>query len=432
MYCIVDLETTGGKGNKITEIAILKFDGDKITDEFVSLVNPECTIPYFITQLTGITNDMVAGAPKFYELAKSMVEFMADTTFVAHNVFFDFNVLKKEFQELGYDFKTDKLCTVKLARRVFPGHASYSLGKICPPLGINIKNRHRARGDAEATVELFKLILSKLSQEQVKSETSSEHKLLLPSTLASDTLTKAPERAGVYYLRDEQGQILYIGKSINIKKRLAQHFRVDLKKARDVELKNKVAQIDYETTSHELAALVLEASEIKKNRPPYNRALNRVRFRYAIEIERNATFYRPKITTHVETQPNLALHFRSRHVATKVLTALFRDQFSLDFEAREFEAQFEKWCLVLGPAVINERILNWFARYEYQHKCETLIYHERELSLELVIDQGQLKKIHLKGDEISESYMVEEDPDIKRLVLSYLRKKKLTSSHELE
>ena len=272
--------------------------------------------------------------------------------------------------------------------------------------------------------------MAKLSQEQIKSETSSEHKLLLPSKLASDTLTRAPERAGVYYLRDEQGQILYIGKSINIKKRLAQHFRVDLKKARDVELKNRVAHIDYETTSHELAALVLEASEIKKNRPPYNRALNRVRFRYAIEIERNTTFYRPKITTHVETQPNLALHFRSRQVAKKVLIALFHDQFSLDFEAREFEQQYEKWCQVLGPSVVNERILNWFARYEYQHENESLIYHERELRLELVIDQGKLKKIHLKGEEISESYMVEEDPDIKRLVLSYLRKKNLT--HTLE
>ncbi len=166
MYAIVDIETTGGssKTGKITEIAILISDGEKIIDSFVSLVNPECNIPFYITQLTGITNHMVANAPRFYEIAKKVVEITSNRIFVAHNVSFDYNFIRKEFNDLGYDFKMKKLCTVQLSRKFFPGHESYSLGKICNKLNININHRHRAEGDALATAELFKLILKKETQ----------------------------------------------------------------------------------------------------------------------------------------------------------------------------------------------------------------------------------------------------------------------------
>ena len=161
MYSIVDIETTGGnnKTGKITEIAIYNFDGEKVIDSFVTLINPECYIPTFITDITGITNEMVAKAPKFYEVAKKIVEITSNRIFVAHNVNFDFNFIKKEFSELGYEFNRKKLCTVVLSRKYFPGHKSYSLGKICDDLGIEINGRHRAAGDALATIELFSLIL---------------------------------------------------------------------------------------------------------------------------------------------------------------------------------------------------------------------------------------------------------------------------------
>jgi len=157
MYCIVDIETTGGnsRGNRITEIAIYKHDGEKIIDEYQTLINPECRIPYTIVQLTGITDEMVAHAPKFYEVAREIVEFTKDCLFIAHNSTFDYNFMRTEFRSLGFEYERETLCTVKTSRKLIPGHRSYSLGKLCKELEINIQGRHRAAGDALATVKLF-------------------------------------------------------------------------------------------------------------------------------------------------------------------------------------------------------------------------------------------------------------------------------------
>src|SRR5690554_7985377 len=175
LYAVTDLETTGGsiKNSKITEISIFITDGEKILDEFTSLVNPEQPIPYFISQLTGINDDMVEGAPKFYELAKQIIEFIGDAVFVAHNVGFDYNVLRSEYRSLGYEFRTNHLCTVKSSRQIIPGYASYSLGKITDELGIDLVGRHRARGDALATTELFHLLFSK--NHELLNSRSEEH-----------------------------------------------------------------------------------------------------------------------------------------------------------------------------------------------------------------------------------------------------------------
>ena len=162
MYAVVDIETNGGslRNAKITEIAIYLFDGVEIVDSYVSLVDPETTIPPFITRLTGITEDMVATAPKFYEIAKNIIEITEGAIFVAHSVSFDYNIVRVEFRRLGYDFKREKLCTVKLSRKLMPLQPSYSLGNLCESLNIVIDGRHRAGGDAKATVELFGLLLS--------------------------------------------------------------------------------------------------------------------------------------------------------------------------------------------------------------------------------------------------------------------------------
>lgn len=161
MYAVIDIETNGGNRQmgKITEIAIFIFDGVEIIDSFATLVNPECYIPLYITELTGITNQMVAKAPKFYEVAKKIVEITESRIFVAHNATFDYGFIQKEFKELGYHFERKKICTVKLSRKYLPGHRSYSLGEICEKLNIEINGRHRAAGDAVATVELLKRIL---------------------------------------------------------------------------------------------------------------------------------------------------------------------------------------------------------------------------------------------------------------------------------
>ena len=163
MFTIIDIETTGNsyKDGKITEIAIFQHNGEMITDSFSTLVNPEIDIPYFITRLTGIDNQMVKNAPKFYEIARKIIEMTAGRTFIAHNVNFDYNFIKEEYKRLGYDFNRKKLCTVQLSRKLRPGHRSYSLGNICEDLCIEINGRHRAAGDAYATVKLFEILLEK-------------------------------------------------------------------------------------------------------------------------------------------------------------------------------------------------------------------------------------------------------------------------------
>jgi DNA polymerase-3 subunit epsilon len=161
VYCIVDVETTGGiKGaTRLTEIAIFRHDGQQIVDSFHSLVNPECPIPPFIRQLTGITDEMVADAPTFAQVAEQVLSITQDAVFVAHNVSFDFNFIQKELNWLGFDFYRRTLCTVRMSRKLIPGYPSYSLGKLCRSLEIPLNGRHRAHGDAAATVLLFEMLL---------------------------------------------------------------------------------------------------------------------------------------------------------------------------------------------------------------------------------------------------------------------------------
>ena len=178
MYAIVDIETTGNsyKNGQITEIAIFRHNGNKITDSFDTLIKPDMDIPYFITQLTGITNEMVKSAPKFYEVARHIVEITAGCIFVAHNVHFDYRFLKEEYKRLGYNFNRKKLCTVQLSRKFLPGYSSYSLGNICNALNIDINSRHRASGDALATVKLFELLLQK-HEENIAREAKDNYRL---------------------------------------------------------------------------------------------------------------------------------------------------------------------------------------------------------------------------------------------------------------
>ncbi|HCK05537.1 MAG TPA: exonuclease, partial [Flavobacteriaceae bacterium] len=226
MYAIVDIETTGGKFNEegITEIAIYRHDGYQIVDQFISLVNPERPIQAFVVSLTGINNSMLRQAPKFYEVAKRIVEMTQDAVLVAHNAQFDYRVLRTEFDRLGYDFERKTLCTVELSKKLLPGHASYSLGKLVRALGIPISDRHRAQGDALATVKLFQMLIDRDIEKSIvqSSIRIDPKKQIEPKLLA--LIEQAPSEIGVYYLRNQEGKLIYIGKSKNIKKRLTQHF----------------------------------------------------------------------------------------------------------------------------------------------------------------------------------------------------------------
>ena len=273
MYSVVDIETTGNgyKGQKITEISVFLFDGEKIIDEFTSLVNPEQAIPYFITNLTGITEAMVRTAPKFYEIAKKVAEITKDAIFVAHNVNFDYNIIRDEFKSLGFDFKRKKLCTVRLSRKIIPGLSSYSLGNICTAEGIEIAARHRAKGDAEATVELFRRLLKRDDNFTINSFLNAKSReATLPPLLDKQVVDKLPERHGVYYFKNEQKEVIYVGKANNIKQRVISHFYDKKKKERTMCL--ETADISYTETGSELIALLHESSEIKHLYPKFNRA----------------------------------------------------------------------------------------------------------------------------------------------------------------
>ena len=273
MYSVVDIETTGNgyRGQKITEISIFIFDGEKIVDEFTSLVNPEQKIPHFITNLTGITDAMVRTAPKFYEIAKKIAEITKDTIFVAHNVNFDYNIIKDEFKSLGFDFKRKKLCTVRLSRKIIPGLSSYSLGNICSAEGIEIAARHRAKGDAEATVELFRRLIIRDHKFTINSFLNAKSReATLPPLLDKQVVDTLPEKHGVYYFKNEKKEVIYVGKANNIKQRVISHFYDKKKKERTMCL--ETADISYTETGSELIALLHESSEIKHLYPKFNRA----------------------------------------------------------------------------------------------------------------------------------------------------------------
>ena len=274
MYCIVDIETTGNGivGNKITEISIFKFDGSDIVDEFTSLVNPESEIPYFITGLTGIDNHMVKDAPTIKELAPAIVEFTENSVFVAHSVNFDYNVIKNEFKQIGQSFVRKKLCTVRLSRRLFPGLRSYSLGKLCSAMDIPLTNRHRARGDAHATVLLFRKILQAEEADTVIQSflNARSQEATLPPKLSRKMYDELPAATGIYFFKDEKGSIIYVGKAKNIKRRILGHFYD--KSTKEVLLCAETSTIDFELAGSELVALLMETNAIKHHYPKYNRA----------------------------------------------------------------------------------------------------------------------------------------------------------------
>ncbi len=273
MYSVIDIETNGG--HKITEISILVYNGTKVVDEFTSLVNPECNIPYYITTLTGINDAMVASAPKFYEIAKKVLEITENTIFVAHNVNFDYTIIQKEFKALGASFKRKKLCTIRLSRKIIPGLQSYSLGKLCTSLNIPISNRHRAKGDAEATVILLEMLLEKDTDRTII-ETflkPSSRAATLPPLLPKEVFDALPEKEGVYYFRDSENAVIYVGKANNIKQRVLSHLYD--KSKREVTMCLETANITFTETGSELLALLLESSEIKRLYPKFNRAQRR-------------------------------------------------------------------------------------------------------------------------------------------------------------
>jgi len=271
MYAVLDIESTGGKYNEegIMEIAIHRFDGHEVVDEFIALINPERDIQPFVAKLTGINNRMLRTAPTFPEVAKRIVEITKDAIIVAHNAQFDYRILRTEFRRLGYDFKRKTLCTVELSKKLIPEAESHSLGKLVRSLGIPVSDRHRANGDALATLKLFKLLLVKDAEKEilktvVRAETQGE---LSPTQL--DIVESLPTETGLYYMHNKDGDIIFLGATKNIKKRVNQHFTNVGDLARKLQKETK--KVSFGKTGSELAALLQEYHELTQKVPKYNK-----------------------------------------------------------------------------------------------------------------------------------------------------------------
>jgi len=283
-FAVVDLETTGLKAskNKITEIAIILHDGEKEISRWHTLINPEVNINTAITELTGITNELVSTAPKFYEVAKQIVELTEDHVFVGHNVRFDYTFLREEFSRLGFTYTRKQLCTLKLARRVFPGSKSYALGKLCKKLNIHHQDAHRAVADAQATAALMQLCLERDGKEMTEVDTlkNTMRESLLPGGMSMKMIHNLPDKCGVYYFLNARKEVVYVGKSQNIRRRVLEHF--GQKDDKGNRLHNQVRSIHYELTGSELVALLFESHEIKRLLPVINRAQTRRYFPWVL------------------------------------------------------------------------------------------------------------------------------------------------------
>jgi DNA polymerase-3 subunit epsilon len=320
VFAIIDIETTGGSAvhEKVTEIAIYIHDGTQVVREFCTLVNPEKRIPPFIARLTGISDEMVENSPKFFEVAKEIVEITKDCIFVAHNALFDYSFIRHEFLRLGYKYYRPTLCTVKLSRKLLPGFKSYSLGNLCKSLDITINNRHRAAGDALATVKVFEKLL-----ETDPSLNGVNLKGLNPS-LDKTVFVRLPNSPGVYYFHDENGKIIYIGKSKDIRTRVISHFS-NKQSAKTQEMVENITDITCFETGSELIALLMESDEIKKHLPLYNRLQRRTLYKYGLQsFETQAGYLNLQIVKLTPSKQPITVFSSYEEASTAVFNLVYK------------------------------------------------------------------------------------------------------------
>ena len=366
LYAIVDIETTGGaaaKSDRITEVAVALHDGTRVIDTFESLVNPERSIPYYITQHTGITDDMVANAPKFYEIAKKIVEITEGAIFVAHNVRFDYGFITEEFRRLGYSYSRRQLDTVKMARQAFPGLKSYALGNLIKHFNIDVSARHRAMADVMATVDVFERIL-KTQKTEIPDENTlfalNFKQTLLPEGVSQQLLDSLPETVGVYYFHDAKNEVIYVGKSINIKKRIYEHFAD--KTSKGEAFQRSIKDISFEETGSELIALLREDAEIKRLKPRINKAQRRTFFPYALFSYLDSAgylrFFVAKNTGEIRKKNTILREFQSPIEGKGFMLGLVKRyqlcEHKLGTETTELRACFNRHIGMCHGACLNE------------------------------------------------------------------------------
>ncbi len=447
MYAIIDIETTGGQFNEegITEIAIYKFDGSEVVDQFISLVNPEKPIQPFVVNLTGINNAMLRSAPKFFEVAKRIIEITEGCILVAHNTSFDYRILRCEFNRLGYDFVKPTLCTVELSKKLIPEQPSYSLGKLVRALGIPMSDRHRASGDALATVKLFQMLLAKDTEKEIligliKAEIKSG---LSPKLL--DIVESLPSKTGIYYIHNENGDLIYIGKSKNIKKRVNQHFTGKNSKSKKLQL--QVFTVTYEETGSELVALLKESEEIKINKPIHNRAQRKSIFQWALYEVLDDNGYlnlkllkadgrKKEITSYTTVQEGKNALFRitEKYNLCQKLNGLYETQNGC-FQHKINECNGA--CLGKEtPEVYNQRVEEFLTEMAFENNNMIVVDRGRKVSERsaILIENGIYKgycfydlNYQITNVEVLKNILIpmQNNRDTRTIIQSYLRKNKV-------
>jgi DNA polymerase-3 subunit epsilon len=446
LYAILDIETTGGKYNEegITEIAIYKYDGHEVVDQFISLVNPEREIQPFVVNLTGINSNMLRNAPKFYEVAKRIVEITEDCILVAHNAQFDYRILCTEFRRLGFEYERKSLCTVELSKDLIPGQASYSLGKLVRSLGISVTDRHRASGDALATVKLFKMLIDKDSDKTIIQNSVRLNPKLQLEPKHIDIIADLPSVTGVYYIHKEGGDIIYIGKSNNIKKRINQHFTGTNAKSKKIQA--KVTAVTYEATGSELVALLKESEEIKRIKPIFNRALRRSTFTHALYSFKDDNDYinlkidvadgrKKPITTFSNRQSGKSFITKAveDYNLCQKLTGLYKTKTScFNYDIKSCEGA----CIQKESSELyNSRVNALIAKNSYKNKNMVIIDRGRDVDERsaILIENGVFKGIgffnlnhQINNRKILESIItpMQNNRDTQHIIQSYLRRNK--------
>lgn len=385
MYAILDIETTGGKFNEegITEIAIYRFDGHEIVDQFASLVNPQKKIQPFVVQLTGINNHMLRSAPKFHEVARRIVEITEGCILIAHNAKFDSRILSTEFSRLGYNYQRNTICTVQLSRQLLPAMPSYSLGKLTKSLGIPIKDRHRAQGDAYATVTLFKLLLNKDKDKNIiKSFINAKDSQANRNTKLLQLMETVPPETGVYYLHNTDGAILYIGQSRNIRKRINQHFTSTT--AKNKKLQKEVVKVSYALTGSSLIAKLKAEEDIINIKPKYTRRSRKAQLPYQLIQHKDSEGYLNLRIEKTDLRKRPIMTFKSLSVARQNLIRI-TEEFDLSYEKNalpQVKLGEEKNVVVKE---YNARVQSFLDKYLHKQQTQLLIDKGREVGEHSVI-----------------------------------------------
>jgi len=445
MYAVVDLETTGGFAlrNRITEVAIYRHDGEKIVDEFHSLVNPERAIPSFITQLTGISDDMVASAPTFKDIAPIIDEFTKDQVLVAHNAGFDYSFLRREFRSLGTNYIRKKLCTVRLSRKIVPGLHSYSLGTLCATLGIHIEHRHRAFGDARATVDLLEYLMQHDQMQHIAYALNRHSREgTLPPNLPREDFDQLPEEVGVYYFLDKKGKVIYVGKAKNIRNRVLNHFQQFGRSKRSMEFRNQICNITYEFCGNELIAYLLESHEIKRYWPPFNRSQRFTRNCWGVHKYLDQNGYLRLVVARYGPSDQPIISFKSFDQSWDFLRnqvekhSLCKRLCNIQTLSNSCLDYPEGNCLgacveVETPSSYNQRVVNCLEHFNHLNNSYLLLGKGRnnnETSL-VWVNKGRYKGFGFVDDTIQEGQVEDltqnvkpyaDNQDIQRIISSYM------------